>query len=188
MNNDKIEIQGFVLDFTQNEVETIRDFLQRLTLLWTPEVEELLTSLSNCILPLSGISAAKKYFDEIKTLSLPLNKKNLVFGALKEVSVNDLLCDLSSYLAKQEKETIVISETVTELEPESVQDESSKQIEAVPFASRMWESVPPKPSKYFPIDDEEYMVRSKYVHSSPTGIEEGYPPLVKKKKKAPVEY
>ena len=188
MDKNTMEVQGFVLNFTQNEVETIRDFLQRLELLWTPEVKELLTRLSNGVLPLSGISAAKKYFDEIKSLSLPLNKKNLVYGALKEVSVNDLLYDLSNYLKKQEKNTIVISETASELKPEIVQDESSEQIEAVQFASRIWEPGLQKPSKYFPIDDEEYMVRSKYVHPSPTGVEEGYPPLVKKKKKAPVEY
>lgn len=38
-------------------------------------------------------------------------------------------------------------------------------------------------SGYYPIDDEEYSVKSRYVYPSRSGVEEGYPPLVKKKKK-----
>ena len=81
-----------------------------------------------------------------------------------------------------------MSETISDMEPENSQGEWSTQIEAVSYVPQMRETVVHMPVKYYQIDDEEYMVKSKYVHPSSTGIEEGYPPLVKKKKKVPMEY
>ena len=188
MIGEKLDVQDFVWNFTSDEVVTIKNFLQRLTLLWTPEVEELLQRLSNGFISMSGISAAKGYFTTIKNLELPDEKRGLVYEALKDASVSDLLHELSDYLESQKKEEAVIAETVSGLEPEISQDEWPAQIEAVSYVPRMRESTVQIQTKYYPIDDEEYMVKSKYVHPSPTGVEEGYPPLVKKKKKVPVDY
>lgn len=188
MDSKKLDVQDFAWSFTPEEIDTIIDFLQRLSQLWTPDVEGLLSQLSKGIIPLSGISAAKRYFAEIKSLDLPISKKSQVYEALKTVSVSNLLRVLSDHLEKQKKEETVISETVSGPESKIDQDEWANQIEAVSYVPRMRESVVHMPVKYYQIDDEEYMVKSKYVHPSSTGVEEGYPPLVKKKKKVPMEY
>lgn len=188
MDSKKLDMQDFVWSFTPDEVVTILDFLQHLSQLWTPEVEGLLSHFSKGIIPLSGISAAKRYFYEIKNLDLPIDKKGHVYRALNAVSASDLLRELSDYLETQKKEELVASETISSSEPEIDHDGWTDQVKSASYIPRTREKTAHIPATYYQIDDEEYMVKSRYVHPSPFGVEEGYPPFIRKKKKVQAEY
>ncbi len=191
MVSGKLNIADFVWFFSSEENEAIIYYLQNLVLSRTPEVEEFLSLLTDGKVPLSGFSAVMNYFELTKALKLPAEKRSFVYDILKETSAEEFLQKLSDSLKKQKEEAVNSPEiSLVPSEEDSVYKQSllENQSKLVPDISQGNNTAYSSPSRYYQIDDEEYMVKSRYVHPSPFGVEEGYPPFIRKKKKVQTEY
>ena len=189
MVSGKLNIPDFVWFFSPEENEAIIHYLQKLVLNRTAEVEEFLSLLADSKVPLSGFSTVINYFELIKALELPVEKRNLVYNVLKEVPAEEFLQKLTDSLENQ-KEEVISSPEISRVLDDSVNKQSplEEQSKTVPNISQRNNVAYSSTSQYYQIDDEEYMVKSRYVHPSLFGVEEGYPPFIRKKKKVQTEY
>ncbi len=178
MATEKSGISDYFSSFSLDEINQVVTFLRGLESHRTVTVEKFLKDFSEGVLLLSGFSAVRSYFDLAWQLSIESpEKRNIVYETLKRTSTRELLDTLCLYLEHRNEEEVVRQ---IKSEPFAINYEKElPQTGPVVYKSRLPEPV----GRYYPIDDEEYTVKSKYVYPSPTGVEEGYPPLVKKKKK-----
>ena len=168
--------------FSPDEISRVEDFLRSLEGLRVSDAQKVLDSVSAGYLPYSGFPAIRAYFMAAGKLDIAsTEKKNIVYEILKTKTVENLLSMLNEMADKNIEQTAT-RETVSEKNSQGAKESQAAFPVNPGFAPPLSQRVTPI-NGYYLIDDEEYTVKSKFVHPSPSGIEEGYPALSKKKKK-----
>lgn len=182
------ELDKLIDDVDAETAKKIQEYFEQRVKLLQSDVKKTLESLAREVVPVKGYADLKEYLRamDLNKLDIPDNETK---RKLREIWTN--LSAIEIYKAlKTRNQPALVNDQQADEQYKGIVAESQPvqkvQVSYQPSYQRI--ATAPRMTGSYDYDDEEYVVKSKYVHPSPFGVEEGYPPLIKKKKKPVTEY